>query len=93
MNTEFSYKILALQKEVKEKENALQNKAAEVDALNYTIKLWENRRLAAQEAGHVTIEDIVADKIKYFKTIRNFMKNHYYLYSSSLGYKNSFKTC
>nr|CAH0104643.1 unnamed protein product [Daphnia galeata] len=74
MNTEFSYKILALQKEVKEKENALQNKAAEVDALNYTIKLWENRRLAAQEAGHVTVEDIVADKIKLQEQFQDMLK-------------------
>jgi hypothetical protein len=65
LNANFNFKILALNKELKEKENVLQSKAAEVDALKYTIKQWENRRKAAQEAGHVTVEDIVADKMKY----------------------------
>jgi hypothetical protein len=69
---------LALHKEVQDKENALQSKADEVDALKYTIKLWENRRKAAQEAGHVTVEDVVAEKMKYSRiqqTSCKFLKN------------------
>ena len=45
-------------------ETALQNKSLEKDALQYTIKLWENRRRAAKEAGKLTVEDVLADKMK-----------------------------
>ncbi|XP_046631645.1 interaptin-like isoform X1 [Daphnia pulicaria] len=74
LNSDYNFKILALHKEVQDKENALQSKADEVDALKYTIKLWENRRKAAQEAGHVTVEDVVAEKMKLQQQFQDMLK-------------------
>lgn len=64
VNSELNSEISALHKKVIENESALQNKEVEVDALQYTVKLWEERRRAAQQAGNVTVEDVVADKKK-----------------------------
>lgn len=64
LNSDLHCQISTLQKKVTECETALQNKSFEADALQYTIKLWENRRKAAKEAGQVTVEDVVADKMK-----------------------------
>ena len=64
LNSDLHSQITTLQNKVLASETALENKSLEVDAFKYTIKLWENRRRAAKEAGQVTVEDVVADKIK-----------------------------
>lgn len=63
-NTILHSKICTLQNKVRECENELQNKIYENNALKYTIELWENRRKAAIQSGQVTVEDVVADKMK-----------------------------
>ena len=64
LNLDLHSQITALQNKVMTCETALQNKSLENDALQYTIKLWENRRRAAKEAGKLTVEDVLADKMK-----------------------------
>ncbi|KZS19287.1 filament-like plant protein 2 [Daphnia magna] len=74
LNSELTSKISALHKKGIENKSELQNKTAEADALKYTIKLWENRRRAAQQAGHVTVEDIMADKMKLEEQFQDMLK-------------------
>ncbi|KAI9551685.1 hypothetical protein GHT06_022021 [Daphnia sinensis] len=74
LNSELTSKISALHIKEIENKSELQNKTAEADALKYTIKLWENRRRAAQQAGHVTVEDIMADKMKLEEQFQDMLK-------------------
>ncbi|XP_057379221.1 uncharacterized protein LOC130701278 [Daphnia carinata] len=74
LNAELASKISALHKKGIENKTELQYKAAEADALKYTIKLWENRRRAAQQAGHVTVEDVMSDKMKLEEQFQDMLK-------------------
>ncbi len=71
-NSELSREISTLQTTVVELKSTLQNKSAEIDALRYTVQLWEQRRKAAGEAGQLTVEDVLAEKMKYKRIILNF---------------------
>lgn len=65
VNSRLHFQLSAMQQEVAEYKTALENKSGEVDALQFTIKLWEKRRKEAQQAGQVTVEDVIADKMRY----------------------------
>lgn len=64
-NSELCREISTLQTTIVELKSTLQNKSAEVDALRYTVQLWEQRRQAAREAGQLTVEDVLTEKMKY----------------------------
>lgn len=42
----------------------LESKTTEIERLQDTLKRWEQRRKAAVEAGEITVEDVLADKMK-----------------------------
>lgn len=63
-NSELQSRLCIAQQRIFEYETTLQTKSNEIDALQFTIKLWEKRRRAAKQAGNVTVEDVVAEKMR-----------------------------
>lgn len=63
-NSELRSQLSTLKKKLVEYDTLFQTKSNEIDALQFTIQLWEKRRRAAKQAGNVTVEDIVAEKLR-----------------------------
>lgn len=63
-NYDLKNKLSTMTKKIEQCDINLQSKQTEISALQYTIHLWEKRRKAAKEAGQVTVEDVVAEKIQ-----------------------------
>ena len=70
INSDLSSKISSLGGKIAECTAKLQSQLDENHALKYTIQLWENRRKAAIQSGQVTVEDVVADKMKLVTKIK-----------------------
>jgi len=62
-NSKLEAKILNLSETIFNLNSALESKAAEVETLQDTVERWKQRREAAVEAGEITVEDVLADKM------------------------------
>jgi len=63
-NNSLSEEISILKQQVSNLKSALETSTSETETLKLTIQLWEKRRHAAKLASHVTVEDVVVEKMK-----------------------------
>lgn len=63
-NNCLSGEICNLKQTVHDLNSVLEGKAGEIETLKYTVQLWERRREAAKKSGHVTVEDVLVEKMK-----------------------------
>jgi len=61
-NVRLEAQISDLKETVFNLSSALEKKTTEVETLRDTVKLWEQRRKAAAQAGEMTVEDVLVQK-------------------------------
>ena len=59
-----SDEISSLKQQVCDLKAALETTSSESETFKFTIQLWEKRRQAAKLASHLTVEDVVVEKMK-----------------------------
>lgn len=63
-NNSLSDEISSLKQQTCDLKSALETTSSEMKTLRFTVQLWEKRRQAAKLASHVTVEDVLVEKMK-----------------------------
>lgn len=56
--------MIKMKQDFKDLQANLDSQTSENEALKNIIKLWETRRKAAKESGHLTVEDVLVENLK-----------------------------
>lgn len=83
-NLELVNGIQKIQKDLTDLQSKFEGQVLETETLKSIISLWEKRRRIAKESGHLTVEDILVEKMKYFKCVNiNYLSYWFFYFSDS----------